>query len=141
MFTSFERRVIILIGALLLLGGLLRFTNFRRRYSRNYSVVSGNIARKINVNTASYEGLIGIPGVGPATSRRIIQYRKTYGNFESLKDLDKIKEETVIFSGSAREAIKGFPKNVNITALLSIAAKGADETKIKIITPITLTPT
>lgn len=91
MFTSFERRVIILIGALLLLGGLLRFTNFRRRYSRDYNIVSGNIARKINVNTASYEGLIRISGVGPATSRRIIQYRKTYGNFESLKDLGKIK--------------------------------------------------
>lgn len=49
-------------------------------------------------------------------------------------DLDKIERETEIFSGTVREAISGFPKNVNVSALLSIVGKGADETKIKIIT-------
>lgn len=39
-------------------------------------------------------------------------------------DLDVIKEETLIFSGGAQEAVKAFPQNINVVALLSLAAKG-----------------
>jgi len=48
-------------------------------------------------------------------------------------DVDAIKEETVIFEGNAREAMKGFPKNINVSALLSIAGIGADDTRVRII--------
>jgi aspartate dehydrogenase len=48
-------------------------------------------------------------------------------------DVDSIKEETVIFQGNALEAIKGFPKNVNVSALLSIAGMGGEKTKVRII--------
>ncbi|MBN2097444.1 MAG: aspartate dehydrogenase [Candidatus Omnitrophica bacterium] len=53
---------------------------------------------------------------------------------EKKIDLAKIKEETVIFAGTAAEAIKGFPKNVNVSATLSLAGIGAAKTKVKIIT-------
>ncbi len=49
-------------------------------------------------------------------------------------DIDKIDKETVIFQGSAKEAIKAFPKNINVAALLSLMSVGADKTKVKIIT-------
>lgn len=49
-------------------------------------------------------------------------------------DLDHIDKETVVFSGSAKEAIKGFPKNINISALLSLAGIGPEKTIVKIIT-------
>ncbi|MEE8302670.1 MAG: aspartate dehydrogenase [Candidatus Tectomicrobia bacterium] len=42
-------------------------------------------------------------------------------------------EETVIFEGSAREACKGFPANVNVSAALSLAGIGPDQTRIRII--------
>lgn len=48
--------------------------------------------------------------------------------------LSDIKEETVIFDGSAKEAIKGFPKNVNVCAALSLAGIGADKTRVRIVT-------
>lgn len=48
-------------------------------------------------------------------------------------DVEKISKETVIFEGSASEAIKGFPKNVNVAAVLSLAGIGAQKTKIKIV--------
>ena len=48
-------------------------------------------------------------------------------------DVDLLTEETVIFEGNALEAIKGFPKNVNVSALLSIAGLGAEKTKVRII--------
>lgn len=49
-------------------------------------------------------------------------------------DISSITEETVIFQGNALEAIKGFPKNVNVCAILSLAGIGAKETTVKIIT-------
>ncbi|MDD5617894.1 MAG: aspartate dehydrogenase [Candidatus Omnitrophica bacterium] len=48
-------------------------------------------------------------------------------------DVNKIKKETVIFEGSALNAIKYFPQNINVAALLSIAGIGAKKTKVKIV--------
>lgn len=48
-------------------------------------------------------------------------------------DIDSIKGETVVFEGSANEAVKGFPKNVNVSALLSIAGLGSRDTNVRII--------
>ena len=49
-------------------------------------------------------------------------------------DLKSITEETVIFEGTAEEAVKGFPKNVNVSATLSICGLGPKKTKVRIIT-------
>jgi aspartate dehydrogenase len=45
----------------------------------------------------------------------------------------KVEERTVIFRGSAREAVKKFPKNINVAACLSLAGVGFDETKVEIV--------
>lgn len=49
-------------------------------------------------------------------------------------DVNKIKKETVIFEGRALDAIKYFPQNINVAALLSISGIGAKKTKVKIVT-------
>ena len=38
----------------------------------------------------------------------------------------------MVFSGSAREAIKGFPANVNVAVALGLAGSGPDQTKLEI---------
>jgi aspartate dehydrogenase len=48
-------------------------------------------------------------------------------------DLESFTEATVIFEGSAREACRGFPANVNISAALSLAGIGADRTRLRIL--------
>ena len=48
----------------------------------------------------------------------------------SLLDL---REEKEIFSGSAREACRGFPANVNVTAAVSLAGIGPDQTRVRIL--------
>jgi aspartate dehydrogenase len=47
-------------------------------------------------------------------------------------DLDSITDETLIFKGSAHEAVKAFPKNINVSALLSIVGIGAKKTQVVI---------
>ncbi|MCM8781961.1 MAG: aspartate dehydrogenase [Candidatus Omnitrophica bacterium] len=49
-------------------------------------------------------------------------------------NLKKIKSEKIIFSGNAKDAIKGFPANINVSCALSMAGIGAKKTRVKIIT-------
>jgi aspartate dehydrogenase len=47
-------------------------------------------------------------------------------------DIESITEPLKIFEGSAREAARGFPANLNVAVALSLAGIGADRTKIEI---------
>jgi aspartate dehydrogenase len=44
-----------------------------------------------------------------------------------------LRAEKEVFSGSAREACRGFPANVNVTAAVSLAGIGPDQTRVKIL--------
>ncbi|MCL2607783.1 MAG: aspartate dehydrogenase [Methanomassiliicoccaceae archaeon] len=48
-------------------------------------------------------------------------------------DISRISEPTVIYKGTAREAVQIFPKNVNVAAAVSIMGVGFDRTKVTII--------
>jgi aspartate dehydrogenase len=48
-------------------------------------------------------------------------------------DLGSVGCDTVIFEGSAEEAVKGFPQNVNVAAVLSLAGIGARKTLVRIV--------
>jgi len=45
----------------------------------------------ININTADETELQKIKGIGPAMSKRIIDFREQNGNFESIEDLKKVR--------------------------------------------------
>ena len=45
----------------------------------------------------------------------------------------KVDKRTVVFEGNAREAVKTFPKNINVAACLSFAGLGFDKTKVEIV--------
>ena len=47
-------------------------------------------------------------------------------------DIDTIKEPLKIFDGTAREAAKGFPANLNVAVALSLAGIGPDRTRLEI---------
>jgi aspartate dehydrogenase len=47
-------------------------------------------------------------------------------------DVMAMTEPTRVFAGSAREAARGFPANVNVAAALSLAGIGPDATRIEI---------
>ncbi|MDI1495569.1 MAG: aspartate dehydrogenase [Cenarchaeum symbiont of Oopsacas minuta] len=51
---------------------------------------------------------------------------------ESKMDIASIKKPVTVFEGMARDAVRGFPTNINVAALLAIAGLG-DKTRVKII--------
>jgi aspartate dehydrogenase len=48
-------------------------------------------------------------------------------------NLDIITKVTEIYEGLAAEAVKLFPANVNVAAVLSLAGVGADKTKVRVV--------
>lgn len=50
---------------------------------------SGRI--RVNLNSSNIDELMRLPGVGPATALRILEYRYTNGPFLRVSDLDNIK--------------------------------------------------
>ena len=58
---------------------------------------------------------------------------------ENEIDLDKLTEATVIFEGTALDAVKAFPANVNVAGALSLIGIGAVETSVRVIADPTAT--
>ena len=50
-----------------------------------------NAEGQINLNTASEKELQELPGIGPAMSTRIIEYRETNGAFQNIEDIKKVR--------------------------------------------------
>jgi competence protein ComEA len=44
----------------------------------------------VNLNTATLEQLDTLDGVGPATAKKILDYRTEHGGFGSVEELDQI---------------------------------------------------
>lgn len=51
---------------------------------------------------------------------------------ENRIEIDGIKEPLKVFDGTAREAARGFPANINVAVALSLAGIGADRTRVQI---------
>lgn len=82
------------------------------------------------LRSASQEGLDSVELIttkGPK-SLADVQYLIDKGIF-----VDKITEPTTVYSGPAREAVKLFPKNVNVAATVSLSGIGFDKTKVTIV--------
>ena len=55
--------------------------------------------------------------------------------FFDSSDIDpgKISEPIILFDGSAKEAVSLFPKNVNVSALLSMVGLGGNNTSVRVV--------
>ncbi|MDD3717182.1 MAG: helix-hairpin-helix domain-containing protein [Actinomycetota bacterium] len=51
---------------------------------------TGEVGRKINLNTADRRSLEGLPGIGPTLADRIIAYREKKGGFSSVDELKRV---------------------------------------------------
>ncbi|MCD4779365.1 MAG: DUF108 domain-containing protein [Candidatus Omnitrophica bacterium] len=49
-------------------------------------------------------------------------------------DLTKIKKETVVFDGNVKQAVKNFPRNINVAATIALASRKPARMRVRIIT-------
>lgn len=82
---------------------------------------------KILIPSGAIAGLDAIAGVKDKLKTVTLTSTK---NPKSLGRKDK--RRTLIFSGTAREACKKLPMNINVSATLSLAGIGFDKTKVKV---------
>ncbi|MFT6895654.1 MAG: competence protein ComEA [Paraglaciecola sp.] len=57
----------------------------------NQSSMSEVTIQKVNINTASLEQLVSLPGIGDKKAETIIEYREQNGKFTSVDDLANVK--------------------------------------------------
>jgi aspartate dehydrogenase len=95
---------------------------------------------RILVPTGALLGLDAVRAVaeGTVASAKIITRKPPAGLkgapflVERNISVDELKEPLRVFEGTAREAIKGFPANVNVAVALSLAGIGPDLTRVEI---------
>jgi aspartate dehydrogenase len=88
--------------------------------------------------------LAGVDGLAAASCGKIeevllISY-KPPGAFKGVRyledrqvDLDSIQRATIIFEGHARDAVRYFPRNINVAATVSLAGIGFEKTKVRLV--------
>ena len=112
--------VLISVGALVDDALLTEITNVANVYNHEVHLPSGAIGGLDLVQNAN--------ALGTITSVSLTTRKPA----KSLIDED-IVEEKVVFEGQAADAIKQFPKNVNVSIILSLAGIGTDKTNMRLI--------
>ncbi|MEM4257971.1 MAG: aspartate dehydrogenase [Candidatus Thermoplasmatota archaeon] len=92
-----------------------------------------SLARKNNCKIYLPSGAVcGIDGVYAASLEQLDSV--TLVTTKPPKSLGTdVDRRTVVFQGTARDAVKEFPKNINVAACLSLAGIGFDRTKVQIV--------
>jgi comEA protein len=118
-FTQRERRVLLFLAGILLLGLLIKEgRNFARkssaadpakreasaaRFEEGYAkylatagteddnLAPGRFEQRIDINHADWEELQQLSGIGPVLAKKIVDYRDKNGYFQTVQDLIKVK--------------------------------------------------
>jgi aspartate dehydrogenase len=93
-------------------------------------IPSGAIIGLDGVKSASVEKLYRVEIISTKNPKSLVGAPYLVENNINISNLNGPKK---VFEGNAENAIKGFPKNVNVAVILSLAGLGVKETLVKII--------
>ncbi len=115
-------------------GGIVSHTKELSELAKRHKV-------KVYIPSGAICGIDAIKAAGIRKIKKaILTTRKNPVSFKSVEyvrkqgiNLDNLKKERVLFLGPAKQAVKYFPQNINVAAVLSMAGIGKDKTLVKII--------
>jgi aspartate dehydrogenase len=96
---------------------------------------------RVYIPSGAIAGIDALKAAGIGKVRRVtLTTRKNPVSFRGVKyvetkgiDLTGLKGDKTLFCGPAKEAVKYFPQNINVAAVLSLAGIGAQKTEVRII--------
>jgi aspartate dehydrogenase len=122
--------LIMSVGALINEEFRKKLLSTAEKNNRNILIPSGAIGA-LDVLRA---GKLGFLSKVTLTTRKHPETLKNSQYFRKvIKDPENLKKPTIIFKGSAMEAVRAFPLNVNVAATLSLAGIGGKKTIVKVI--------
>ncbi|HBT38905.1 MAG: Competence protein ComEA helix-hairpin-helix repeat protein [Thermotoga sp. 50_1627] len=112
-----EKRLLLLlfVGVLLLSGAIVELK--ARSGEQTIVETRKTVELPIDVNTASEEDLIHLPGIGETKARWIVEYREKNGPFKSLADLERVP-------GIGKKTVEMLAPYVNLTVADVVTAQG-----------------
>lgn len=123
-------RDVMIMSAGGILGEIEALRRLATRQGRRVYIPSGAIAGVDAVRAARESGI----------TRAVLETRKPPKAFEGVEYVNKknisltgIREDTVLFEGPARDAVRFFPQNINVAAVLSLSGIGEDRTLVRIV--------
>ncbi len=100
----------------------------------------GNNNKSIYIPTGAIAGIDAIRAVKPYLDSVTLTTTKSPRAlagapfFKTSKvNLEEIRQRTTIYEGTAADAVRAFPANVNVAAVLSLAGIGVDRTMVRIV--------
>ena len=128
--TLLKGRDIMIMSVGGVIGQLADLKKLAKRYNARVYIPSGAIC---GIDALKAARVAGIKSVTLTTRKHPLSFKGVKYIQQRRIDLDKIREEAVLFSGTARAAVKYFPQNINVAAVLSMAGIGQERTRVKII--------
>ncbi|HLY22290.1 MAG TPA: aspartate dehydrogenase [bacterium] len=107
-----------------------RYAALARRHGGTLHVVSGAIGGLDAISAAAMGAVESVTMTTRKPPRGLVG--APYLEANDI-DLSGLIEPRVVFEGSARDACRGFPANVNVSAAVSLAGIGPDRTRVRII--------
>ena len=89
-------------------------------------------ANLLNINTASFDELVALNGIGDTLADRIIEYRETYGAFQTVEEITEVRG---IGSGTLKKiqddvTVDPVRRTFDVVANVDFATDGVSETHI-----------
>ena len=117
---------------ILSVGGILKISNLNRllRKSRSHIFIPSGAVAGIDGVLAAKTGRIYSVSITTRKPLRSLRHSPFLRKHKLLKK--KIHGPTLIFEGTASQAVRHFPQNINVAATLSLAGIGPGKTRVRI---------